>query len=44
MAERLANWNNQEANNKNLEALAISYSELLDKVKSLEERIEALGG
>lgn len=44
MAERLSDWNNQDPSNKNLEELSILINQLMDKIQSLEERIEALGG
>ena len=40
--ERLANWNNQEPDNKNLEALAILISQTLDKLHAAEQEIEKL--
>jgi hypothetical protein len=40
--ERLANWNNQEPDNKNLEALSILVSQLLDKLHAAELEIEQL--
>ena len=40
--ERLTNWNNQEPENKNLEALSILVSQLLDKLYTAEQEIDKL--
>lgn len=42
--ERLSDWNNQEPDNKNNEALSILISQINDKLLELEQRIVALGG
>lgn len=42
MSDNLEVWNNQEPENKNLESLSILIQQLLDVVRSLEDRIETL--
>lgn len=36
---KLAPWNNQEPENKNLEALSVLITQLVDKIKELEAKI-----
>ena len=37
--KKMVPWNNQEPDNKNLEALAIYIAQLNDKIKELEAKI-----
>ena len=44
MSDEAQGWNNQDPENKNLEQLSITITQLAEKINELEARVVALGG